>query len=124
MTVDSPNQQTEKKEAGLLGTGIKRGNRERQEGLGGVMGGRCGRGQQLGDDGRAGKAEEKRREKERCGDTSEGEEWEEGAGLQRYTVFLGETIITMSNGSSHRPLPEPSTVISRTFLLPLPHVRG
>lgn len=31
----------------------------------------------------------------------------------RYTVFLAETIITMSNGSSHRSLPQPSTVISR-----------
>lgn len=49
---------------------------------------------------------------------------EEGEGLLRYTVFLGEAIITMSNGSSHRPLPEPSTVMSRTFLLPLPHVGG
>lgn len=43
----------------------------------------------------------------------------------RYTVFLGETIITMSNGSSHRSLPQPSTVISRTFFFqPGPHVRG
>lgn len=30
-------------------------------------------------------------------------------------VFLGETIITMSNGSSHWLLPYPSRVISRTF---------
>lgn len=28
-----------------------------------------------------------------------------GRGVERYPVFLGESIITMSNGSSHRPLP-------------------
>lgn len=44
----------------------------------------------------------KEREEERG--ESWGETIEEGE-LQRYTVFLGETIITMSNGSSHRPLP-------------------
>lgn len=42
----------------------------------------------------------------------------------RYTVFLGETIITMSNGSSHRSLPQPSTVISRTFFSSLDLMSG
>lgn len=45
-------------------------------------------------------------------------EEERVGGGYRYTVFLGETIITMSNGSSHRSLPLPSTVISRTFFFP------
>lgn len=71
-----------------------------------------------------GKSWGKRQERERRGDTSEGWGGQEGEGRQRHTVFLGETIITMSNGSSHRPLPEPSTVISRAFFQLPPHVRG
>lgn len=67
--------------------------------------------------------EEVSRRNRGLGEETTEELWRGGG--YRYTVFLGETIITMSNGSSHQSLPQPSTVISRTFFFqPATHVKG
>ena len=62
-------------------------------------------GRQIDDEGGRDGGNQRMKEQEEGRGSHGGEPGRRGWGLQRYTVFLGETIITMSNGSSHRPLP-------------------